>query len=302
MATDSQLARTSVTAESNSFADNTIVLAAGTYPLTNQSLGQLVIQNQSTSLFKTLTFVGQGETSSIIAPGILNWNDRDIEILGSSGAGISVVFQDLAIEGGNATNGGVLGGNAALGGGLLVDNAIVTLANVLVQNNQAQGAIGATGAAGAPGKAGATGGNAQNASGGGIYLASGTLSLVDDTFQSNFARGGRGGQGGAGGGRAQSRPRPSRAAREVRAAMVAQQPEVGSTRQAEWSCSQTTPSAQTKRSEVPEVRVVPEAVVEGAIRQPFLPYRASQAGQVDQVGTVERHPAGRSTSPPAPSP
>ncbi len=144
---------------------------------------------------------------------------------------------------------------------------------------------------------------AQNASGGGIYLASGTLSLFNDTFQSNFARGGRGGQGGAGGGQG------TKSAPAVTGGQGGQGGNGGSAAggadlrgRRNWSCSQTTPSAQTKRSEVPVVRVVPEAVVERAIRQPFLPYRASQAGQADLVGLVERHLAGRSTSPPGPSP
>ena len=46
----------------------------------------------------------------------MNWDDRDIEVLGSSGAGMAVVFENLAIKGGKATGGGVIGGTAALGG------------------------------------------------------------------------------------------------------------------------------------------------------------------------------------------
>ena len=73
----------------------------------------------------------------------------------------------------------------ALGGGLLIDDAAVTLTNVFVQNNQAQGAAGSAGAGGETGATGGAGGDGQNASGGGIYLASGTLSLFSDTFSSN---------------------------------------------------------------------------------------------------------------------
>ena len=64
-------------------------------------------------------------------------------------------MQNLAIQGGHAFNGGILGTPPRLGGGLLINDAAVTLANVLVQNNEAHGALGATGAAGvAPGSKG----------------------------------------------------------------------------------------------------------------------------------------------------
>ena len=197
--TDASLRAAINQADSNAFAFNTIILSASTYLLSDASSGGLVIDNSSSLPSKTLTITGQGQTNSVIGSAV-NWNDRIFEIEGASGAVVNLTLQNLTIEGGDAQNGGVLGGDAALGGGLLIDDATVSLTNVLVQNNQAQGALGAAGKAGAPGAVGGTGGNAQSGDGGGIYLASGTLSLFNDTFRSDFARGGRGGQGGAGGG------------------------------------------------------------------------------------------------------
>ena len=52
-----------------------------------------------------------------------------------------------------------------------------------LEKNKAQGVYGTAGAAVAAGQAGGNyGGTGQNAKGGAIYLASGTLSLSDDTF------------------------------------------------------------------------------------------------------------------------
>jgi hypothetical protein len=197
--TDASLRNDIDLADSNADAFNTIILSASHYLLSNRSVGGIVIENTSSLSSKTLTIIGQGESSSIIGS-IFNWSDRIFEIVGSGGQSLNVTLQGLTIEGGNALNGGVLGGTNALGGGLLIDDANVTLANDAVQNNQAQGAIGAAGAPGAIGAKGGNGGTGTNASGGGIYLASGTLSLFSDTINGNSARGGQGGQGGAGGG------------------------------------------------------------------------------------------------------
>jgi hypothetical protein len=198
--TDASLRAAIKSADTNSFAFNTIDLAASTYLLTNASSGGIVITNSTLLRTKSLTITGQGEASSVIGSAF-NWRDRIFEIVGSATHSQVVTLQDLAIEGGDAQGGGILGGSTALGGGVLVDNAAVTLANDLLNGNQAQGAIGAAGIAGvAPGGAGGGGGNANGADGGGIYLASGTLSLFSDTFNDNVARGGIGGQGGVGGG------------------------------------------------------------------------------------------------------
>ena len=153
--TDASLRQVIATADSNGDASNTIVLAATTYVLTNTSLGQIVIQNSSSLPGKTLTFVGQGDgdDGTIIQPGVTSWQDRIFEVVGTTTAGMTVVFQDLAIAGGNATNGGTLGGDAALGGGLLIDGGTVSLTDAAVRSDQAHGAAGAAGAAGGKGVA-----------------------------------------------------------------------------------------------------------------------------------------------------
>ncbi len=100
--TDASLRQVIATADSNGDASNTIVLAATSYVLTNTSLGQIVIQNSSSLPGKTLTFVGQGDgdDGTIIQPGITSWQDRIFEVVGTATAGMTVVFQDLAIAGG----------------------------------------------------------------------------------------------------------------------------------------------------------------------------------------------------------
>ena len=197
--TDASLRDAIATADSNSDASNTIILEAGTYVLTNTTLGQIVIQNSTSLPSKTLTIVGQGDgaNSTIIQPGTSAWQDRIFEVVGTTGSNISVVFQDLAIAGGIATNGGILGGTAALGGGLLIDGGTVSLTHVAVQGDQADGAAGAAGGAGGKGQAPGDGGAGKPARGGGIYLANGTLILNDSTISHDLALGGAGGSGGA---------------------------------------------------------------------------------------------------------
>jgi hypothetical protein len=200
VSTDASLRAAITTADSNGFAFNTILLSASTYILSDLSSGGLVIENSSSLPSKTLTITGQGQSSTIIGSSF-SWHDRIFEIEGSGGQSLNVVMQGLTIEGGLAENGGILGGNDALGGGLLIDDANVTLANVAVMNNKAQGTPGTPGAATkVVGAAGAAGGKGNNAKGGGFYLASGTLTLFNDKISGNAARGGTGGAGGAGGG------------------------------------------------------------------------------------------------------
>ena len=208
--TDASLRNAINQADENANAFNTIILSASPYLLSNTSLGALVIENSSSLPSKTLTITGEGSTNSVIESAY-GWMDRIFQIEGSATQAVNVTLQNLTIQGGNAQNGGVLGGDDALGGGLLIDDATVTLVNDVIQDNQAQGGLGTTGAAGVAGggaKAdGGAGGSGKNGFGGGIYLASGTLSLFNDIFSGNEALGGHGGAGGAGGGQGtQSKP------------------------------------------------------------------------------------------------
>jgi hypothetical protein len=187
-------------ADSDSFSSIVITLSVSSIPYTVTG-GQLVIDNGSSLPGKAFSIVGQGESSSVINA---ESTSRVFEIVGTSS--LSVVIDGLTIVGGRAVDGGILGGSAALGGGLLVDGGNVALSNVAVLNNAASGAAGADGAVGrsattahptgGPGGSGGAGGNSR---GGGIYLATGNLTLTNDVIQGNVARGGAGGAGGRGG-------------------------------------------------------------------------------------------------------
>ncbi len=111
------------------------------------------------------------------------------QIVSSEGAGVTVVFQNLTVKGGAASNGGALGGSAALGGGFLIDGGHVTLSSVSVKSNRA-GAPGPTNTSAGGGlsaPAGAEGGAGAAAQGGGIYIASGTLTMNDVAVSDNSA-------------------------------------------------------------------------------------------------------------------
>ena len=75
--------------------------------------------------------------------------NRVFQIVSSQGAAVTVSFQNLTVQGGGATDGGVLGGGADLGGGFLIDGGDVTLSNVTVKSNRAGAACRPTPAAGA---------------------------------------------------------------------------------------------------------------------------------------------------------
>ena len=170
-------------ADSNQFADNVIELA-NSVALSETSDSQIVIEN-ATSLAKTLTIEPQGP-ASVKIQGSVGWNTRIFEIVGTGSASVTVVFKDLEITGGKAHDGGVLGGTAALGGGILIDGGQVTLSHASVIGNAVSG-----GMAAGPGG----GGSAQ---GGGIYLATGQLTVRNSQVLHNTAAGGNGNDGGNG--------------------------------------------------------------------------------------------------------
>ena len=187
-------------ADSNSLANEIITLSVSSIPYSVTG-GQLLIENGSALKSKSITIVGQGESSSVVSA--LS-TSRVFEIVGTSSLSVSV--RSLTISGGRATDGGILGGGTATGGGLLIDGGNVALSSVAVSGNAASGAAGAGGAAGnsataahPTGGPGGSGGSGGNALGGGIYLASGTLTLANDVIEGNLAQGGVGGAGGHGG-------------------------------------------------------------------------------------------------------
>ncbi len=190
-------------ADSDPNANVTIMLEAGTYALNAATPGQLVIQDLTGGLsHKTITIIGAGTGATIIEPSdAKGWDNRIFEIVSHTGATVTVYFQNLTIAGGQATNGGVLGGTTALGGGVLIDGGTVYMTSVNLVSNIAWGTPGANGASNTkkdqPGGAAANGDAAEGA---GIYLTGGgTVTLNNDEFTQDIAWGGRGGTGGKGG-------------------------------------------------------------------------------------------------------
>lgn len=184
-----------ITANGNGDTTNTFNLAAGTYTLNiaNGAGGQ---ENASATGDLDLTkgnatyiFNGNGKDSTFIDQTVV---DRVFQAF----ANVTVQFNDLTIEDGQAIDNGVAGTlpsvTTSLGGGILSQTATLQLTNVNVKNNKATGGSGATGALGAPG------GNGQDARGGGIAAAGGTVTLTTSDLSSNAARGGQGGLGGTG--------------------------------------------------------------------------------------------------------
>ena len=154
--TESELRSAILTAEGNSSSANTINLTAS-ITLSDTSAGALEIPN-SAGIAKNLVIQGASRFTTISASSS-SWNTRIFEIAGTATASVTVVFKNLTIKGGRAHDGGSLGGNVALGGGILIDGGQVTLSHVAVTDNDASGAAGANGAAGAVGKAAGNGGN-----------------------------------------------------------------------------------------------------------------------------------------------
>ena len=223
---------------------DTIVLQSGTYSLNLNNpagprqnflshTGELDITNTKHVL------IIQGAGSSGAGATIIDATALRDRVFHLVGAGVQVVFQNLAIQGGTARDNGRLGTavntSTATGGGILDDAGTLTLTNVTITGaaalagpaQAAQGggvfvgggtarltgttlsndrAIGGAGANAAftsnAGNAGA-GGAGQ---GGGLFASAGTLSLQSDVFNSDTATGGdggvaifNGGNGGAGG-------------------------------------------------------------------------------------------------------
>jgi parallel beta-helix repeat protein len=175
-------------ADSNSDSSNIITLSPSTipYPATT---GQLLVENSSSLNSKSFTIIGQGASSSVITAGSLN---RVFEIVGTS-SGLSVVIQDLTITGGRATDGGILGGNAALGGGLLIDGGNVALSNCTVSGNLSDRNGGGLANYGTTTLTNCTVSyNSAAYGGGGLCILSGTTVLTGCTVSGNTASSGAG--------------------------------------------------------------------------------------------------------------
>lgn len=170
------------TADSGLDESNTINLAGGVYAVDNQEISALSSHN----------LLIAGPTGGVATISALQ-NGRVFEI------DANVTFQNVIITDGRATDGGGVGGTAALGGGMLIKGGNVVLTGASVTGNLVRGADGKTGAAGShAGANGKPGEDGADAKGGGIYLAGGSLTIRNSVVSGNTARGGQGGAGGTG--------------------------------------------------------------------------------------------------------
>jgi hypothetical protein len=147
----------------------------------------------------------------------LSANQANGGLGGDGGTGAkagSVGTGQYGILGGIGGPGGVGGvGGAGSGGGVDVAAGTVTLTNDTLSSNQANGGVGGTGGVGGHGGngggvsggtgqnggSGGTGGGGGAASGVGMYVNGGAVTLTNDTISGNKAQGGSGGVGGTGG-------------------------------------------------------------------------------------------------------
>ncbi|MEP6817947.1 MAG: choice-of-anchor Q domain-containing protein [bacterium] len=187
-----------------------------------------------TTTAHTVTVVGGGLSTIIDASGLNTGSVRD-RAFQITGSGVTVIFQDLAIQNGRAADDGTSGTSTnptsqntnRFGGGILNNGGSVTLTNVVVQSCQALGkgdtvlndhttldALGgglasltATGNVMITGSTftgnAAVGGNGNNfnngagsnAKGGSIYFEGGTLNIDGSRIDNSNATGGLGGNG-----------------------------------------------------------------------------------------------------------
>jgi hypothetical protein len=181
-------------ADGNSDTTNTINLATGTYILSGATTNEIQIQDHPAAT-KSLTITGQGFVEISGNSQDDTWNHRILEIDGNTNFTLKLV--GLSVTGGNVP--GTDPSTPAQGGGILIDGGNVILSNAMVFGNEVKGATGSAGALGVSGQNGKNGGKGGSAEGGGIYLASGTLTLINNSIiEVNTATGGLGGAGGAG--------------------------------------------------------------------------------------------------------
>jgi hypothetical protein len=191
--------RAAITTVNASSTNDTINVAAGTYALTGAALDNANVSGDLdiTKATGNLSIIGAGAGTTTIDGATL---DRVFHI--NAGAAGTVTIQNLTIQNGRASDNGT-GATEAHGGAILLQQGNLTLSNVAISNNSAQGANGAAGAAGItattpiapngqPGTAGA------GAAGGGLYVSGGTVQITGCTLAGNSATGGSGGAGGAG--------------------------------------------------------------------------------------------------------
>ena len=121
------------TADANTNNDSAyiITLSVSLLPYTVNA-GQLNIENLTSNPLRRSTIVGQGHTNSVVDAGGAS---RVFNINGT-GSPLDVMFQNLGIEGGYATDGLSV---AAQGGGVLIDGGTVTMSGVNLSGQPGRG-------------------------------------------------------------------------------------------------------------------------------------------------------------------
>lgn len=139
-------------------------------------------QNALPVITANITIVGNSDTIERDSE-----NTAMFRLFDVAGGG-SLTLQDVTLKGGVAQGNPLLGQTSAEGGAVY-SSGILNLSGVTVQGNQAIGFDGAN-------AANAVGGNGQDAFGGGLYVAAGSVSLSNDQIINNSVYGGQGGHGG----------------------------------------------------------------------------------------------------------
>lgn len=148
-----------------------------------------------TTTLHTVTIVGggsSGPSASIVDAAGLNMGSSRDRAFHLTGAGVTVIFQDLVIQNGTAADDGTSGVSTdpaaqnthRTGGGILNNGGSVTLTNVTVQACRAQGR--GSNSANPPGILEARGGGLAS------LTATGTVVITDSTLSGNLAQGGTG--------------------------------------------------------------------------------------------------------------
>lgn len=152
--------------------DDTIVLPPGVYPLTIHGAGEDAGLAGDLDVTSDVSIQGAGRDATIVdAGGATGLGDRLVHVH----PGGALELADLTLQGGH-----VVGTPDARGGALLDDGGLVTLTRVTVRDSDVIGA--AEDPSGSPGPG--------DGEGGGLYLASGSLSLASSVLSYNSARGG----------------------------------------------------------------------------------------------------------------
>ncbi|MGB5326921.1 MAG: DUF4347 domain-containing protein, partial [Gammaproteobacteria bacterium] len=119
--------------DANSFAGaDEIILGPGTYTLTLGSAGEDSANEGDLDILSNITITGADSATTIIDAGGIVGGDRVFDL----DLGASLAMSDVTVQGGDANT----GGNGGRGGGFYIaTGGLLTLDNVVVQNNLSSG-------------------------------------------------------------------------------------------------------------------------------------------------------------------